>query len=115
MSTEIKVVGSLVFQGASELREAGFEVEEDDESSEEVEAMLEDCIRREGNVMTFDLRGSLTSDANLWLQEWLGEVAEAAVSGHIDSWQEGFEPNKFVRIHAGGKEEQLEGAVGGTG
>jgi hypothetical protein len=100
MSSDVKVFGKLVFDDAEELRSVAYEVDEDDEASREVKALIDEGVRTKKNVMTFAIHGALTNEANLWFQEWLDDVAEAAESGSLDTWQEGDGPDKFMRLHA---------------
>ena len=111
MSTVVKVFGKLVFESARELEEAAYRVddEDEDEASREVQALIDEGVQTKRNEMHFAIHGEqLTADANLWFQDWLGDVAEAAKSGSLDTWQEPYGPKQFVRLRAGGEDEVVD-------
>ena len=108
MSTDVKVIGKLVFESASELEEVEYQVDEEDDASREVKGLIDEGVQSKRNVMKFSINGALSNEANLWFQEWLSDVVAAAKSGTLDTWQEDYGPDKFIRLHAGGEEEEIE-------
>lgn len=107
MSTDVKAFGKLVFESASEMEEVMYQVDDEDAASREVKALIDEGVQSNRKVMHFTIDGALTSDANLWFQEWLGDVVDAARSGSLDTWQEDYGRDKFVRLHANGEEEEI--------
>ena len=71
--------------------------------------VVRDGTTRVRRVLTLALSAGLTAEGNLGLQEWLGDLAELAVDGAVDTWQEDFGDAFYVRVHAGGREEKVEG------
>lgn len=108
MATEVKASGTLTFESKKAIKELAFEVDRDDESTIEVQALLDEGVRRKGPTLTLSVDGQLTAEANMWFQDWLEDIAGEAVEGHLDTWQESFGPSMFVRLHAGGEEEQID-------
>jgi len=107
MSTDIKIFGDLVFDNIDDLEEAEFYYDEDDESCEEVNELIEESVKQKALTLSFNINASLSADANILIQDWLEDLTDLAISGYLDTWQESFEENTFIRIHAGGKEETI--------
>ena len=82
---------------------------EGDEPTGEVRRLLAEGVVRRGRTLRLALSGNVSADANLVFQTWLEDVAGGAASGHLDTWQESFGVGSFVRLHAGGREEMVEG------
>lgn len=108
MSCDVKAIGTLTFDSVDELEEAHASLEDEDESVAEVRELVEQGTTRKRATLRIAIDGSLTAEANVWFQDWLEEVASAAVDGHVDTWQEDFGESRYVRIHAGGEEEVIE-------
>lgn len=111
MSTDVRAFGTLKFESVEDMVEAeeGLAVE-DDEPTADVRQLLTRAVVRKGRMLRLTLHGNVTADANLVFQTWLEDVAEGAASGHLNTWQESFGEASFVRLHAGGREERVEGA-----
>ena len=110
MSTDVKTFGALKFDSVDDMEEADEGLaEDDDESATEVRRFLREGVVRKGRTVVLTLSGNLTADANLVFQTWLEDLAGAAASGHVDVWQESFGEESFVRLHAGGQEETVQG------
>lgn len=111
MSADVKAFGVLKFASRDDLDDLDpLEDEDGDEATAEVRALVNEGTKRKGKSLTLAIRGSLTADANVVLQEWLTDVAECAESGHVDTWQDTFGEAYFVRVHAGGREETVTGS-----
>ena len=109
MSTDVKAVGRLKFDSADDIEDARSSLDDDDdESVAEARAVIDEGTRRSRAVLTLAIVANLSADANVWLQEWLSELAELALEGHVDTWQESFGGGAFVRLHAGGREELID-------
>lgn len=110
MSTDVKARGALKFESLDDMAEADEGLAgEDDAAAAEVRAVLSGGRVRKGRTVHLSLSCSLTADANLLFQGWLEDLAGAAASGHVDTWQESFGEDSFVRLHAGGSEETVAG------
>jgi hypothetical protein len=109
MSTGVKVFGKLTFNNIDDLESVEFYDDEEDESCDEVVELIEEFVKRNHLTLNFNIDANLTADANILLQDWLEDLIDTAKSGFLDTWQESFDENSFIRIHAGGKEEIIKG------
>jgi hypothetical protein len=116
MSCDVKAIGTLTFDSRDDLEEAfeSLAEDDDDESVAEVRDLVTEGTTRKGKTLRVAIDGALTAEANVWFQDWLEEAAGAASGGHLDTWQESFGDANFVRIHAGGEEEQISGPFPGA-
>ena len=110
MSCDVKAFGTLQFDSKDALEEANAILQDDDEDESVAEAreVVERGTSVKRNVLTLNIDASLSNEANVWFQEWLTDVAEAASEGYVDTWQESFGESMFVRTHAGGEDEQMD-------
>lgn len=111
-SQAVKVFGTLRFEGANVTRELMVH----DAAMLEVTSWLAKHNRVDGPwcsvhdaEMQLDIDCSLTADADMCLQDWLDKVGSAATGGSLHVWQEEYEPNTYVRLHAGGHNEVVQG------
>lgn len=110
MSVEIKVVGELHFDDVQALDEAlSFENFSDESQAETFEFLLWEYVQQKGQTLTFAIHSSLSAKDNVDFQQWLEDLAELAAGGFIDAWQDEHGDAFFVRVHAGGAEETIEG------
>lgn len=108
MSAAVKMRGRLVFDDQDALDEL-LQLDEEDEVVAEVAEFISGGISLHDDVLLFDLDGELTNEGNLEFQGWIGDLAEAASDGSIDTWQESFGEAMFVRVLAGGEEVEVAG------
>jgi molybdopterin converting factor small subunit len=109
MSTDVKVFGKLRFSNTDDLEDVEFYYDEDDESCDEISELIEEFVKQDKLTLSFNVNANLTADANMLLQDWLEDLVDTAKSGLLDTWQESFDENTLVRLHAGGKEETVKG------
>ena len=107
MSSDVKVRGTLIVDQVDELAEL-LRLEEGFEAADELAALIEEGVEVVGAKVSFYVEAHLSNTANLEFQDWLSDVAELASEGYVDTWQETFE-TRYVRLHAGGGEEEIEG------
>ena len=112
MSSEAKAKGTLRFESEEVLDGVLEELDDGDEDGDLAEVLeaVRDGMTRDGLALTLDIDVHLTNSGNLEFQEWLGDLAESAASGHLDTWQEDFGDSMFVRLTAGGEEREMPGA-----
>ncbi len=111
MTVAVKVRGTLQFADRAALIETMSALDDDDEYVVEVAEMVGECAVLAGASLSLTVDGSLTNTANLEFQEWLSDLADAAVEGHLDTWQEGFGDAFHVRLQAGGEEAEVAGPM----
>lgn len=111
MTCEVKVFGKLTFNNFEDLESVKFEANDEDDCLDEISELISETILTDGLLLIFKVDASLTYDNNLIFQDWLEDAAEAAQSGWIDTWQEGYEDETYIRIHAGGNEEEIKGSM----
>ena len=111
MSTDVKVFGKLTFKNLEDLEDVEFYYDEEDESCDEVNEIIEEFVKQNKLTLSFNINANLTADANILLQDWLEDLADTAKSDFLDTWQESFDENTLVRLHAGGKEETIKGKL----
>jgi hypothetical protein len=105
MSTEVKVRGALQLT-EPELDEL---LEALDDEDDEVADAIREQFARDGGWLRFNVDVQLSNTGNLAFQEWLDDVAEAAIAGFVDTWQESFGDSTYVRLSAGGDEQEIDG------
>lgn len=113
MSTEVKVAGTLRFASAAAIDEAFEALDDGGDGDDAIAAEISSAVGahtvRDGLSLRFALDIQLSSSANLELQDWLEDLAAAAIDGHIDIWLEDFGDSMFVRLAAGGNEREIPG------
>ena len=107
MSSETKAKGLLRFESDDALDEVFDSLDEDDEDGAEVlEVVLKETFR-EGASLRLEIFAHFSNDGNLEFQTWLEDLAEAATDGHVDTWQEDYGDSMFIRLKAGGEEQEV--------
>jgi hypothetical protein len=111
MSTCLKVRGTLTFATSEALEDLDETLHDDegDEATAEVARLVAEGVHRSGKTLTLDIDGQLTAEANLFFHGWLEDAVELAERGHLDHWSEDHGEARFFRLHAGGREEQVDG------
>lgn len=106
MSSDVKVRGTLVFDELDALE--SLLAFDEFEAADELTALVEEGVEVAGNKVSFYVEGHLSNLANIEFQDWLSDVVEAAAEGYVETWQEAFK-GSYIRLSAGGEEEELEG------
>ena len=106
MSVHTRARGTLTFPSPDAAEQALRALDDDDEDVREVVAA---SVKRDGATLHVDIDADFNNADNLTFQIWLEDLAEEAVKGHLDTWQEDFGPNLYVRVHAGGEETERKG------
>lgn len=112
MSVDVKAHGTLRFESIDALR-ALLSVEASVDDLEELSEVVAESSKTDGASLTLQMNAAMTANGNLALQDWLEDLVERAVAGHLDTWQEDFGDEKFVRLLAGGDERVVEGPFPG--
>ena len=115
MTVAVKARGTLRFGDRAALDEAMSALDGDDEYVVEVALLVgEGSVLTEASIRLL-VDGSLTNMANLEFQDWLSDLADLAVAGHLDTWQEDFGDAFHIRLRAGGEESEVPGPMARAG
>jgi len=107
MSADVKVHGKLVFADPQTI-DGLLEFDFMDEDLAEVGDLVAGGVQQVERTLVFIIDGNMSNSGNLEFQEWLSDVAEEAAEGCLNTWQEALGDSQYVRLHAGGEEEEVE-------